>query len=310
MIAVVLTLVAAFFFGLSSVMEQRSTKQVPQRGALSPRLLVDLARRALWVAAIGVNIVGSVLQVVALHFGALAVVQPIVASDVLFAVLISLLAWRRRPDWVMLAGVICCAAGIVGFLAVAHPSGGRKTVTFMATLPLVVALAAVLACCLAAARWGPRRIRPMWLALACGVDFGVTAFLLKVVPDTWPEGFGDPLRQWPLYLLLIVGPIGFLLNQDAFQAGRLIAPVLAIITTVDPLVSICIAHFWLKEKVASAPGDIAAEVISLAVMAGGIVALAHRAPHVGRHVPEPEEMTKPADGAAADPSRQSPRSCD
>ena len=97
MIAVVLTLVAAFFFGLSSVMEQRSTKQVPQRGALSPRLLVDLARRALWLTAIGVNLVGSVLQVVALHFGALAVVQPIVASDVLFAVLISLLAWRRRP---------------------------------------------------------------------------------------------------------------------------------------------------------------------------------------------------------------------
>lgn len=106
-VAVVLTLVAAFFFGLSSVMEQRSTKQVPQRGALSPRLLVDLARRALWLTAIGVNLVGSVLQVVALHFGALAVVQPIVASDVLFAVLISLLAWRRRPDWVM----ICCWTG-------------------------------------------------------------------------------------------------------------------------------------------------------------------------------------------------------
>ena len=219
MIAVVLTLVAAFFFGLSSVMEQRSTKQVPQRGALSPRLLVDLARRALWLTAIGVNIVGSVLQVVALHFGALAVVQPIVASDVLFAVLITMLARHRRADWTMLAGVICCAAGIAVFLAVAHPSGGRKTVTFMATLPLAVALAAVLACCLAAARWGPQRIRPVWLALACGVDFGVTAFLLKVVPDTLPEGFSDPLRQWPLYMLLIVGPVGFLLNQDAFQAG-------------------------------------------------------------------------------------------
>jgi hypothetical protein len=35
--------------------------------------------------------------------------------------------------------------------------------------------------------------------------------------------------------------------------------------------------------VASAPADIAAEVISLAVMAGGIVALAHRAPHVVNH---------------------------
>jgi hypothetical protein len=74
----------------------------------------------------------------------------------------------------------------------------------------------------------------VWLATACGPDFGVTAFLLKVVPDMLPQGFGDPLRQWPFYLV-VVGPLGFLLNQSAFQAGRLIAPVLAIITALDPL---------------------------------------------------------------------------
>jgi hypothetical protein len=32
-------------------------------GALSPRLLADLAGRPLWLAAIAVNIVGSVLQI-------------------------------------------------------------------------------------------------------------------------------------------------------------------------------------------------------------------------------------------------------
>jgi hypothetical protein len=63
------------------------------------------------------------------------------------------------------------------------------------------------------------RTRSSWLAIACGVDFSVTAFLLKVVPYTLPLGFGDPLRQWPLYLLIIVGPFGFLLNQSAFPAG-------------------------------------------------------------------------------------------
>ncbi len=127
-------------------------------------------------------------------------------------------------------------------------------------------------------------IRPLWLALACGVDFGVTAFLLKLVPDTLPGGFGNPLSQWPLYMLLIVGPAGFLLNQNAFQAGILISPVLAIITTADPVISIGVAHFWLKEKVASAPLDLVAEGISLAIMTGGIVALARRAPHVSRQV--------------------------
>jgi drug/metabolite transporter (DMT)-like permease len=182
----------------------------------------------------------------------------------------------------MLAGVICCAAGIACFLAVARPSGGQRTVTFAAGLPLAAGLAAALAACLAAARWGPRRIRPLWLALACGVDFGVTAFLLKVVPDTLPAGFSDPLRQWPLYVLVLVGPTGFLLNQNAFQAGTLIAPVLAVITAADPLASIGIAHVWLHEAIASAPLSVAAEAISLAVMTSGIIALAHRAPHAAR----------------------------
>jgi hypothetical protein len=64
-------------------------------------------------------------------------------------------------------------------------------VSFAAALPLAAALAAVLGGCLAAARWRPRPIRPLCLALACGADFGVTAFLLKLVPDTLPEGFSD-----------------------------------------------------------------------------------------------------------------------
>lgn len=283
-IAVVVTLAAALLFGLSSVVEQRSTKLVPDRGSLSPRLLADLARQPRWRVAIGVQIAGNALQVVALHFGALALVQPLLVCDLLFAVAIAVASrhGRHRPDLIMLAGVVCAAAGIACFLAVGRPGGGHKTVGLAAFLPVTVSLAAVLAVCLTAARWGPRRFRGIWLAVACGADFGVTAFLLKVVPDMVPQGFGDPFRQWPLYLLVIVGPLGFLLNQSAFQAGVLIAPVLAIITALDPLVSIGIARVWLDESFASAPADLAAEALSLAVMTGGIVALAHRAPQVAQ----------------------------
>src|SRR3954451_1372010 len=283
-IAVVLTLVAAFLFGLSSVLEQRSTKLVPDRGSFSPRLLADLARQRRWLAALGIQIAGNILQVAALHFGALALVQPLLVADLLFAVAIAATLGRRHhpPDWIMITGVVCAAAGIASFLVVGRPGGGKGVVGLGAALPLVASLAAVLAVCLTAARWGPRRLRPVWLAIACGADFGVTAFLLKITPDTLAQGFGDPLRQWPLYLLVVVGPLGFLLNQSAFQAGQLIAPVLAIITALDPLVSISIARVWLDESFASSPPDLAAEALSLAVMTGGIVALAHRAPRIAR----------------------------
>ena len=279
--AVCLGLAAAAAFGVASVLEERSTKQVPERAALSPRLLVDLVRRPSFLVAIGVNVAGCGLQILALHFGSLTLVQPLLVLSLLFAVVVAAAAIRRQPpDAVLLAGVACCAAGIAGFLAVARPHDGAGAASPAAAVPLAAGLAVALAGCLAAARWGPRTARPLWLALGCGADFGVSALLLKVAPGTLPAGFADPLRQWPLYLMAVVIPVGFLLNQNAFQAGTLIAPALAIITTADPLVSMGLGVVFLHEKIAAAPPDLAAEGLSLAVTIGGIIALAQRAPQV------------------------------
>jgi drug/metabolite transporter (DMT)-like permease len=127
-IAVVVSLAAAVLFGLSDVVEQDTTHKVPERRALSPRLLLDLAKRRVWLAAIGVNILGNILQVVALHFGALALVQPLLVCDLLFAAVFAVVLTHRRPDRVMAAGVICCAAGVACFLAIAGPTaGGRRS---------------------------------------------------------------------------------------------------------------------------------------------------------------------------------------
>jgi drug/metabolite transporter (DMT)-like permease len=283
-IAIVVTLAAAMAFASSSVAEQRSTKQVPRRGVLSPRLLLDLLHRPLWLAAIALNAVGSVLQIVALHFGALALVQPLLVCNLVFAVVITVALRHRPPDWIILGGVVTCAAGIAGFLAVARPSGGRQTVSLIAALPLAAVLAAVLVVCLAGLRWAPVNLRSLMLAFATGVDFGVTAFVLKLLPQSLSHGFSHPAQIWPLFAVVITGPLGFLLSQNAFQADVLISPVLSVITTTDPLVSIGIAHLWLDEHLASSPAAVAGEVTSLAVMAAGIVALSRRAPHVAPRV--------------------------
>jgi len=287
-LAVCLGLGAAAAFGAASVLEERSTKQVPQRAALSPRLLADLVRRPLFLTSIGVNLAGAGLQVLALHLGSLTLVQPLLVLSLLFAVVIAALATRRqRPDAVLLTGVVCCAAGITGFLVVARPHGGVATADPGAAPLLIAGLAVLLAGCLAAARWGPRAVRPLWLALGCGAAFGVNALLLKIVPGTLPAGFADPLRQWPLYLMIIVTPVGFLLNQNAFQAGALIAPVLAVITTADPLVAMITGAAVLHERIATAPPYLAAEGLCLAVAIGGIIALANRAPQTAQTLDPP-----------------------
>jgi drug/metabolite transporter (DMT)-like permease len=280
--AVAAALGGAIVYGLSAVLEQRGVSQVAERGVFAPRLLVDLAHRPVWLASIVATIAGAALQATALHFGPLALVQPILACDLLFAVLINSAARRAAPDRVILTGAVCCAAGLGVFLAVAQPTGGVETVSLPAVIPLAAGLAAVLACCLAWARAAPRATRGLALALACGVCYGVNAFLLKLVTFSLAQGFSEPLQQWPLYTLAVIGPIGFLLNQEAFQSGTLVSPALAVITTTTALVSIGIGALWLNESFAGSPGDVVTEVVSLAVMITGIVLLARRAPAVAR----------------------------
>lgn len=284
-VAVAAALAAAVCYGVSAVLEQAGVHQVAERGVFAPRLLVDLARRPVWLASIAATVAGAALQGLALHFGPLALVQPILVCDLLVAVLAAS-AWRRRvPDGVMVTGVVGVCAGVGVFLAVAQPGGGRESVSAPAVVPLAAGLGAVLAGCLTWAKRGLRSSRPLALGLACGVCYGVNAFLLKLVTFSLGAGFTAPLEQWPLYALAVIGPVGFLLNQQAFQSGTLIAPALAVITTVTSLVSIGIGWLWLGETITATPASLAAEACALAVMTAGIALLAHRAPVVARQQP-------------------------
>ncbi|MBV9092528.1 MAG: hypothetical protein JO132_01420 [Streptosporangiaceae bacterium] len=78
------------------------------------------------------------------------------------------------------------------------------------------------------------------------------------------------------------GAASVLEERSTKQAGPLIAPVLAVITTADPLVSMAAGAAFLHEKIAAAPVDLAAEGLFLAMAIGGIIALAQRAPQAAK----------------------------
>lgn len=286
-IAIAAALVGALVFGISAVAEQRGTKHVETRQTLSPRILLDLIRQPVWLLGVGGLIAGFVLQIVALHFGSLALVEPILVGDLVFAVLISA-ALRGSRDPVVFAGVAACTVGVVGFLAVARPSGGNPDDGLGTFVPLVIGYGAVLIGCLAVAR-SSQRLRPFALALATGVSYGTTAFLIKLVnteADTLPHLFST----WPLYAVAVVAPLGFLLNQNAYQQGSIVAPVLAIITSSDPLWSILLAGLLLDEKLTDTPAAIAGEVLALSLMIAGVIVIAHRSPAATAPAPEREPV--------------------
>ena len=283
LIAVLLAVAGAITFGASDVIEQRATHRVAKRPPLDLKLFADLAVNRLWLIGITVDIAASVMQAIALHFGSLALVQPILVLDLLFAVVITYALRRQRPDRVVAGGVLSCTGGLVLFLAVARPQSPAVSVSPTILVPLGVGVAGTIALCLVAWRLSPQMFLPLATAFACGAIFGVTAFLLKEITQTIGLGFSPPSLQWPLYAFIIAEPLGFLLNQNAFQESSLIAPVLAIRTVTDPLVAIGIGLVWLNEEITGGPAAIAGEVAGLIIMSAGVVALAFRSPHMAAH---------------------------
>jgi hypothetical protein len=294
-IAVTTALVAALLFGISSVADQRSTKKVQTERALSPRILLDLLHQPLWLIAILTNVAGFALQVIALSQGSLAVVQPLLVFDLVFAVLIARsIGWdagtlppgTKRWDPVLFGGVGAATVGVAGFLAIGRPSAGHTDVGFDVLAPLAIGLVVVVGGCLVVAMRS-QNLRPLALALACGVNYGVAAFAVKLVTSEFGGGPSHVFTNWPIYVLAVVGPAGFILNQDAFQQGKFLAPVQAIITTADPVISIGLGILWLGVVLRSSPAAIFGEVAALVLMTVGIVITASHSPQAA------EERTGP-----------------
>ncbi|GAA3081366.1 hypothetical protein GCM10010464_51790 [Pseudonocardia yunnanensis] len=284
-IAVPAAVLGAAGFGLASAAQQRATHEVAVTPTLSPRLIVELLARPMWLLGLVATIVALFFQIVALAFGPLAVVQPLLVTGVAFAAVFAALMSGHRPDPLILLGALLCAAGLSTFLLLARPTAGSTDgdIDLWAGLPLAIALAIVVVGCIFYAASVDHPSRVLALALATGVLYGVTAGLMKVITGQLRLGLDEPFRHPVLYIVCIIGPIGFLLSQNTFQAGQLVAPAVAVITSVDPVVGVLIGVGWLGEELDTSPAQLAGECIAAAVVIGSIALIVARGHRILRH---------------------------
>lgn len=301
-IAVPAAVVGAAGFGLATAVQQRATKEVPVEPTLHPRLLVDLVRRPAWLLGLGATVVALALQLVALAYGPIVLVQPLLVTSLLFAAASAAWMSKRRLDPLIAIGGLLCAAGLSTFLLLGRPAQASSTIEVDHVLPLAAVLGGIVVGCLMVAgrfRTGPHVLA---LALATGVLYGTTAGLMKVVMGQLRDGLGEPFQHWTLYVVCVVGPMGFLLSQNTFQQGRLISPAMAVITSVDPLVGVAIGVNWLGEDLRLGPGILAGEVIAAVGIIGGIVLICWRSAHVLRAAATQPSATGRRPGVIAGPT--------
>jgi hypothetical protein len=125
LIAVVTALTAGASFALASVWQQRAAASAPVELALTPRLLLLLARQPLWLAGLGAGMASFGLRVLALAFGPLTLVQPLIVTELVFAIPLGLRASRARlrtREWIATLAVV---TGSVVFLLTARPHQGN-----------------------------------------------------------------------------------------------------------------------------------------------------------------------------------------
>ncbi len=236
-------------------------------------LVFRLARRPIWLLGVASMILGFVFQLTALHFGALALVQPILALELLFvfgylAVVGSKRVKVKRRDWLAAAAM---SAGIGLFLWLASPSGGRLhapgslwMLAGLATFGVVLAALAVAFGLGKRAGTSPSR-RAAVLGAATGISWGFVAAVIKELSSHLSDGLGAIFTSWSLYVLVGVGAATMILASHALAAGPLAASQPGF-TILDPMTASLLGVFLFGEHIRTGVMDLAGEALALAII--------------------------------------------
>lgn len=303
--AIPLALLASLCTATSSVCQRLGARDSQPSPGFDILLVFRLARRPIWLAGIASMILGFVFQVTALHYGALALVQPILALELLFVfAYMAFLTSRnvRRRDWLAAASM---SAGIGLFLFAASPSGGRQHApTALWVLAGLLTLGVVLAG-LAVATWRQRRApaalaqRAAILGSVTGISWGFVAAVIKEFSYHLSGGLSSIFSNWSVYVLIGAGAASLILASHALAAGPLAASQPGF-TILDPLAASLLGLFLFGEHFGATTADLALEALALALLISGVSALSHS------HLIDGEDEAAAADDVDGRVIRQSP----
>jgi hypothetical protein len=270
---VILAFGSAAMFALGTVLQQRVVMDAPEAREASAGILFRLVRHPVWLAGIASYGVAFGLQAAALGGGRLAVVQPILATTIVFA--LPLGAWLSaqtitRRD-VIAAFVVTAALAL--FLVLADPEGGRDDAPigqWIAAGAVVIGIATAL---LVAGLTRAGALRAALLGTASGLLFGLVSALTKGAVEVLQDDGIGVLANWHLYALLVIGFAGMTITQLSLQTG-ILPPAVATSSIFNPAASVVLGLTLFDEQVHHSTGGRIGAALALLAMFGGIAALA------------------------------------
>jgi drug/metabolite transporter (DMT)-like permease len=270
----VLTLGASLANALTSVFQRMGVERAPAGTTLRLSLLAYALRRRIWLFGFALMIVSFLLQAVALHFGRLSQVQPILTTELVFLVVILAIWFGFAVTRREVFGALAVSAGLAGFLYFANPEYGTIPPSLWAWIVTGAACLGAMAVAVLLALRGPRWWRAAMFGTAAAISFAFTAACTKEVSGYAAADWASLYRHWQTYALAVFGALAVFLAQNAFHAGPIVASQSTIVL-IDPLASILIGVGLFGDNLRTSGPWGPLEALSLLVMFAGAVSLAH-----------------------------------
>ena len=249
LLAVVFALLSALTVAWGTILRHQVAEQTSGDPDTSYRIpvLAAITRRRWW-AGVACALAAYGFQVIALGFGTLLVVQPVLVLSLMFTLPLAARfdgrhVSRQEMAW---AGILTAAVGVL--VVWGRPLPGTTTPPLNRwIIALAIGAAVMIALAWFASRQRLRR-RALLLGTITGAIMGYLAVLAKTVVDQFTrEGLGGLFSHWEIYGLIIAAILGTLVQQASFNAGAL-ENSLPAMTVVEPIVAFVLGYAILGER--------------------------------------------------------------
>jgi drug/metabolite transporter (DMT)-like permease len=274
---IAIALIAAALTGAGLVLQQQTAEQAPKSYFLHLRLITELLHKPRWLAGVGIMAAGQALSVWALGHLELTVAEPLMATSLLFALLLAVPLTGQRLRRTELLGALLLSGG-VAVLSVSR-SVNSEGLRFGSTQYWpAAAVIAVIAFCLLRAGW--RRTGSSRAALtgtASGLIFGISdALTRRTVEIANGHSFWTVFASWPVYSLVGASILGLWLMESSFNAAPLNSSLPAM-TAAEPLAGIALGVVVFGDVIHISTTMLVLQSAGIAALVIGVILVA-RAP--------------------------------
>jgi drug/metabolite transporter (DMT)-like permease len=276
----VLAIVAAVFFALGTVLQQKGTLST-EASEGDPHFLLQILRRPVWLAGAILMASGWVLQAMALDRASLLVVQSLTALSLVIALPLGALLTAQHIGRRELGGAALTTLGIIFFITAGQPQGGTSHPSSTSWWVACVTIAVLVIVLVGVGARFRGSARALTYGAAAGLGFGLQAAVTKTFVTEIGSGILALLSGWAAWVLILSALTGFALQQSALKTGVL-APAMASANSVTLFTSVVLGLTVYDEQISKGgAGHGSSAFLGLIVAIVGIALLA------GSDAPQP-----------------------